>query len=741
MTDPGGTHLNFAALSRGPRRALTLMFCSAISTTLLNAQYPPPTDAYVANTSVNTVTVIDTATATVRGTVPVSAGPSRIAVSPDGARAYVSHPSLALVSVIDAATRTVAGTITTAAGPGALAVSPGGQRLFVAIPGAVQIIDLGYAYGTSIATVTTAGTAAEILFTPNGDRAYLAAGLLSYIDTATNTASSTPIPATSIAISPNGQKLYAASSTGVSEIDTAANTVTRSIGLGGTAGPLALTPDGSRLYSGVQGFTLVSSTYGTFSVAFRNVTVVDAYAFSSIATISVSAPVTRMAVTPNRADLYMLIPTSRVSIASVNTNQIRLNLTVGAGVNGLAMTPDPNAVIVPYLIDAVNDTATAVTISTAGGTPIANVLANDTLGGIRATLSNVTLSQVSSTGSGVRLDTSTGAVVVDPGASAGAHAVVYRICETASPSNCDQATASLTVRDPYIINAVDDSATTNTGKIAVNVLTNDTLNALPATTGTVRVTQLTSTHSGVVVSASGAVTVASGTPMGAQSLTYRICEIASPTNCDDATVSLNVIPYIVDAVNDAGTTTRGGGTAVANVLANDKFGTGPATLSNVRLTLVSSTSTGVVLNLATGAVTVASGTAQGSHSLVYRICEVASPANCDQATVAVTVNPYLIDAVNDSGRGSSKYANTPIASVLANDTLGGARATTANVSLSLVSISPANSQIRLDLTDGSVDVLGKTESSTYTLVYRICEIGNPTNCDQAMVSLYLSGGD
>lgn len=706
------------------------LLCSWVAVVPALAQ----TGAYVVNSGTSSVTVINTGTATVAGTVAVSAGPSRVAVSPDGAKAYVSHPGLGLISVIDAATGVVSGTISTPAGPGALAPAPNGQRLYVATPGALQVIDL--ATGLITASVPTSGTATEIAFSADGSRAYLAMGLLAVLDVAANTVTNTSIPASALALMPNGQRLYVSSAGGLKEVDTASNSVVRSVALEGTPGALALTPDGSRLYVGVQGFTLVSSQYGTFSVAFRNVTVFETYQNNFIATISISAPVSRMAVTPNRADLYMLIPANSVAVAGINTNRVRVTIP-GSGVSGLAMAS--NGPILPYVIDAVNDTATVTTISTTGGTPIANVLANDTLGGVRATLANVTLTQVSSTTSGVSLDLSTGAVVVAPGAEPGPHAVVYRICETASPDNCDQATASLNVRLPYVINAVDDSAVSNTGKTAVNVLANDTLNALPATTATVRVTQLSTSHVGVALASNGAVNVAAGTPMGPQTLTYRICEIASPANCDDAVVSITVIPYVVDAVDDAGVATRSGGTAVANVLANDKFGTGAATLANVRLSLVSSTNAGVVLNLATGAVTVAAGTAQGSHSLVYRICEIASPSNCDNATVSVTVGPYRIDAVNDYARGSSKVANTPLASVLANDTLGGVRATVATVQLSLVSISPANSKIRLDLNDGSVDVLGKTESGLYSLVYQICEIGNLTNCDQATVSLDLSG--
>jgi hypothetical protein len=61
--------------------------------------------------------------------------------------------------------------------------------------------------------------------------------------------------------------------------------------------------------------------------------------------------------------------------------------------------------------------------------------------------------------------------------------------------------------------------------------------------------------------------------------------------------------------------------------------------------------------------------------------------------VLLTVNPFPLDAVN-SARGSSKIANTALASVLTNDRLGNVAATVANIRLSMVSLTPANSKIR-----------------------------------------------
>src|SRR6185295_5847115 len=148
--------------------------------------------------------------------------------------------------------------------------------------------------------------------------------------------------------------------------------------------------------------------------------------------------------------------------------------------------------------------------------------------------------------------------------------------------------------------------------------------------------------------ASGAVTVAAGTAVGAYALVYRICEIAAPSNCDDATVTVAVrLPFVIDAVNDSGSTLPGW-TAVANVLANDTLDGTPATPARVTLSQVSSTSEGITLNVSYGSVSVAVGTVPGTHTLTYRICEIASPSNCDAADVTITVNPFPLDAVDDS---------------------------------------------------------------------------------------------
>jgi YVTN family beta-propeller protein len=699
------------------------------------------TKAYV--TSATTVTVIDTSTEAVLGTIPVGAGPARVAISPDGTRAYVSNRDSDSVSAIDTATDTVVATISVGDAPGALAVTPDGQHVYVVLAaGVVQAIDT--AANSIVATITVAGSGGGVAITPDGRRAYVASGQVSVLDTATNTVlisfTAGTGSVTGVAISPDGSRAYFTTNgsdlfggdAGVVVLDTSTNTVVRTVVLGALPGQIALAPDGSCAYVGIAS-VWVNTGYGAAFIPGRSVRVIDTTSNEAIASIDLGAAgvswnlqntAAGIAVTPDRSDVYVAVPRiNSVAVINTSTHVVRQLTPVSAGAQGLAIVPDASATITPYVIDAVDDTP-AFSLPSTGGTVIASVLTNDRLGGAPVTLAHVGLSQQSSTDAHITLDVNDGSVDVAPGAPLGGHSLVYRICERASPLNCDEAAAAVTVRAPYVIDAVNDSATARPGTVAiVSVLSNDTLNGAPPTAATVRVSLVSSTHAGVTLNpANGAVSVAPGTTLGTHALVYRICEIADPSNCDEATASVSVVPTPLDAVNDTGASTRSGGLAVANVLTNDRLNGTPATLTRVTLALVSSTHAGIGLTLANGAVTVVAGTPVGVYSLAYRICERANLANCDEATVTVTVNPYVINAVNDSAR-ASRDPGTALASVLANDFLGNTRATTANVRLAFVSLTPANNRIALDLTDGSVDVVERTNSGLYSLFMRSAKSG------------------
>jgi large repetitive protein len=247
--------------------------------------------------------------------------------------------------------------------------------------------------------------------------------------------------------------------------------------------------------------------------------------------------------------------------------------------------------------------------------------------------------------------------------------------------------------------------------------------------------QLSAPSAGISLDLSdGSVDVQPGTLMGSYSLTYQICLLADPALCDDAVATVTVPSFAIVARPDSATAAYGvGGTPVADVLVNDTLGGVRATLDLVTLAQVSSTSAGITLN-ALGGVNVAPGTPNGTHSLVYRICEKGNSTNCAQATV--TLIPSVIDAVDDYYRMSSKVAfNTP--SVLTNDYFGGARANAGQVRITL--LGPLPYGVSFNSFTGVFSSAGKVTSGLYATRYQICELGNLGNCDAANVTLDLSG--
>jgi YVTN family beta-propeller protein len=78
--------------------------------------------AYVTN--YDTVSVIDTQSNTVVGTVTVGAAPVGMAFTPDGALAYVANQQSNSVSVIDTASLTVVASVSVGSSPSAVAVTP-----------------------------------------------------------------------------------------------------------------------------------------------------------------------------------------------------------------------------------------------------------------------------------------------------------------------------------------------------------------------------------------------------------------------------------------------------------------------------------------------------------------------------------------------------------------------------------------------------------------------------------------
>ena len=154
------------------------------------------------------------------------------------------------------------------------------------------------------------------------------------------------------------------------------------------------------------------------------------------------------------------------------------------------------------------------------------------------------------------------------------------------------------------------------------------------------------------------------------------------------------------------------------------------------LTQVSATSPSLSLDPASGQVSVAAGTPAGTYTLVYEVCEILNPANCAQAAVTVNVTAATLAAIDDSGSVDGATGGTAGPSVLANDRLGDAPVDPAAVTL--VQVSSTSPTVSLDPATGRVSVAQGTPAGSYTVVYRVCEVLNPSNCATASVTVVVT---
>jgi YVTN family beta-propeller protein len=137
---------------------------------------------YVANNIDNTMSIVDTATGTVRGSTPVGANPYTVVLSLDGKTAYVSNWGGSSVSAVDAATGSTKGTIAVGTHPSAMAVNPATGDVYVANTDGDSVSVIDTASNAVVRTIdlrpypsAPAGTNPDALaFTPNGKTLFVA---------------------------------------------------------------------------------------------------------------------------------------------------------------------------------------------------------------------------------------------------------------------------------------------------------------------------------------------------------------------------------------------------------------------------------------------------------------------------------------------------------------------------------------------------------------------------------------
>lgn len=219
-------------------------------------------NAFITNTSDNTVSIIDVPSGTVIGAVPVDSEPQGVTVAANGTTVYVSNLFGPNISVIDASRfpQAVTATIPTGQFPPSVGLSPNGATLYVSngLASTPQLSLFTVGSNVPTANVPLPGTPAGLAVAPDGNHVYVAngttTGLVSVVATSNNTiATSIEVGANpdGIAITPNGAKAYVTqfnTSGTVTVINTATNTVAKTIPVGGSPIGVAITPDGTKAY-------------------------------------------------------------------------------------------------------------------------------------------------------------------------------------------------------------------------------------------------------------------------------------------------------------------------------------------------------------------------------------------------------------------------------------------------------------------------------------------------------------
>ncbi|GAA4644425.1 hypothetical protein GCM10023115_23850 [Pontixanthobacter gangjinensis] len=405
-------------------------------------------------------------------------------------------------------------------------------------------------------------------------------------------------------------------------------------------------------------------------------------------------------------------------------------------------------------IVANDDTATG-DFGIAGTTDVLNVLNLDTFNGAAATTADVTITAITAVPTGLTFDAADGSVDVVSGTAAGAYTFDYQICETANPTNCVDATATVNVSAPTITADADSVSGISGlagGNNVLDVLDGDLLGGAAATTTNVTVsvtTAATPINGGPVPTldtSTGLISVAPNTPAGTYDIVYQICDVINPTNCASETATITVDAAVIAADNDTATGINGadGGNDVVNVLTGDTIDGVQVNPADVVLT-VDTPATPInggpvpTLNTTTGSVSVPLGTPAGTYDIVYQICEALNPTNCTTATVSVTVDAPAIVADADSVTGVDGTAGAAdVLDVIDGDTLNGANVTVGDVDVTVITGATAingGPVPTLNTTTGLVSVAPNTPAGLYEITYQICDPLNPANCDTAVASV------
>ena len=294
--------------------------------------------AYIANHGDNTVSIIDTATNLVVGTIPVGRQPYGVAMDPEGAHVYVGNFYDGTVSIIATSTHDVV-TLPVTDAPTGIAVKLPGTRVYVAHRNDQLVSVIDTATNQVLTTVGVGAAPMGIAVHPAGTPAYVVNrgdDTMSVIDTNTNEVVATvPVGSnpTHVAVSPIGDQVYVTDNVGarVTVVNASTLDVTGTISVGAYPEGVAFSPDGSRAY-------VVNSGPETLSV-------IDTQLEKLITNVPVGRNAEDVAVHPDGTRVYVMNRGERsISVIDAATNhEIDLDGDAATGMTRITVGVNPVA--------------------------------------------------------------------------------------------------------------------------------------------------------------------------------------------------------------------------------------------------------------------------------------------------------------------------------------------------------------------------------------------------------------
>ena len=394
-------------------------------------------------------------------------------------------------------------------------------------------------------------------------------------------------------------------------------------------------------------------------------------------------------------------------------------------------------VVVTNKVVSNDDTYAGKPSTNATPRPIGNVLDNVRFNGATTnpapndvTVSVVTPATGTTVPSLITTGTDAGKIVVPQGTPAGDYTIVYKVCDnaTGAAQTCKTNTATVKVTGNDIVVNPTPKRVPKTGGSA-DILDDVTIGGDPATKDNVDISIVDDGGTGATIDpATGKINVPGGLAPGEYTVTYKVCEKGSTTNCQTATIKV-VVPAGVQLTPDADATVPKNG-GVVDVLDNDTVDGNPATKDNVDISIVDNGGTGATID-SNGKIVIPDGATPGEHIIRYKVCEKGTN-RCEEGTVKVVVaqEHILANADNYEQQWSAtetvaKNERGEEANILANDELASNRSLSTNL-VDIEQVEASSDKVSIDTATGKVKIEAGAPARTYTLKYTIKPKGQAT---------------